>query len=345
MLSQDTKTASLAAMITLAQSVGLAVLPSEQKEALDSFIANEAKNAWFSAYNRDNDNLSLREANHIADVLIEANRSGQDPVPLLIESGVVQPASVYHAARETCDEIFSGFEHDFEEAGVTEDQLEALRDYLLDALSDKMIEEDTSTVSDSWSSYDRAEVLFIFSGKEHAIDAALTSHRPWPEFSEMVVCEDLRHTLACLGYTVGEYRAASGNKHDSTAALRLARPAFARPNPPLCSLEKVAEAIDNACTTTFVFCLYAIVPLADLAKLDPGKPLTFTKAHVASYSPWAGTFHDCAEVRNVTVAPAMGKLISAHGYYSPDDICGFVTSYYHGNIANPGSDESLAKAA
>lgn len=345
MLIENTKAATLAAMIALASSDGLAELSAEQQSAIDSFVTSEAKSAWFAAYSRDNETLSLRQANHIAEIIIEAKRGGNEPEPFLINEGVVGAASAYSAARETTDEIFDRFEDDFEEADLAEDQIDALRDYFIDRLTDAMTENDTSTVSDSWSSHDRAEVVFVFTNKEHMIDGALTSHRPWPDFTDMVVCEDMRHTLACLGYTVGEYRAASGNKRESSDSLRFGRPAFKRPAPPLASLEKIAEAIDNACSTTFVFCLYAIVPLSDLAKLDPTQPITFTKAHLATYSPWAGTFHDSAKVENVTLTPAMGKLVSVHGYYSPDDICGLVTSHFHGNIANPGSDEPLAKVA
>lgn len=344
MLENDEKVSPAAAMISIARGTAFAALPENDSAAFSALITQEAKNTWFSAYHRERDLVSLREANHIADVLIASNRSGESPEPALIDERLVWRESADHDARRCADEILATYEDDLTAAALSEDQTESLRETLIEELHSAMEGADTSNLHDCWTSHDRAEVLFIFSAKEHAIDAALTSHKSWAEFSEMAVCEDLRHTLACLGYTVGEYRTASKNRHESAATVQLARPAFKRPSPPLCAMDKIAEAIDNACTTSFVFCLYAIVPLNDLIDLDPNKPLTFSKAHIASYSPWAGTFHDSAIAENVTVTAAMGQLISPHGYYSPDDICGLVQSYYHGRVYNADA-VPLAKAA
>jgi hypothetical protein len=77
-----------------------------------------------------------------------------------------------------------------------------------------------------------------------------------------------------LGYTIGEYRKASGNRHRAHSALpRNAR----RRRAPIISHEQLAEIIDNACSTSFLFCLYAIVPIPELIALDLNRPVTFEK--------------------------------------------------------------------
>jgi hypothetical protein len=106
-------------------------------------------------------------------------------------------------------------------------------------------ERDDSSVADLFASYDRCELLFRFSAERWLDDALVFSHRPWPETSELAITANLQFALNNLGYTIGEFRKASGNRHPADRALpRHAR----RRRAPIISHEQLAEIIDNACS-------------------------------------------------------------------------------------------------
>jgi hypothetical protein len=173
-------------------------------------------------------------------------------------------------------------------------------------------------------------LLFRFSAERWLDDALVFSHRPWPETSELAITANLQFALNNLGYTIGEFRKASGNRHPADRALpRHAR----RRRAPIISHEQLAEIIDNACSTSFLFCLYAIVPIPDLIALDLSRPVTFEKCWVATMDPINGTFFDVPANGPVTVKPEDGRFLSGgHLRWSPENICGCtrLTTMRHG---------------
>jgi hypothetical protein len=74
-------------------------------------------------------------------------------------------------------------------------------------------------VADLFASYDDCELLFRFSAERWLDDALVFSHRPWPETSELAITANLQFALNNLGYTIGEFRKASGNRHQAHSAL------------------------------------------------------------------------------------------------------------------------------
>src|SRR3546814_5605887 len=72
-----------------------------------------------------------------------------------------------------------------------------------------------SKPEDLLDSYDKCEVVFLFKRQGYAIDEMISSSKSWSEFSHMHVDHSLQHGLACLGYSVGEYRQLSGNRLES----------------------------------------------------------------------------------------------------------------------------------
>jgi hypothetical protein len=191
-------------------------------------------------------------------------------------------------------------------------------------------ERDDSSVADLFASYDRCELLFRFSAERWLDDALVFSHRPWPETSELAITANLQFALNNLGYTIGEFRKASGNRHPADSALpRHAR----RRRAPIISHEQLAEIIDNACSTSFLFCLYAIVPIPELIALDLSRPVTFEKCWVATMDPINGTFFDVPANGPVTVKPEDGRFLSGgHLRWSPENICCLHTPYYHASV-------------
>ena len=217
-----------------------------------------------------------------------------------------------------------------ETAGVSDDD-DAV-DVIRYAWEDHAAGRDDSSVSDLFASYDRCELIFRFSAERWLDDSLVFSHRPWPDAAELAVTANLQFALHNLGYTVSQFRKASGNRHPANRPLsRHAR----RRRAPVIEHERLAEIIDNACSTSFLFCLYAIVPIPELIALDLGQPVTFEKCWVATLDPINGTFFDVPANGPVTVNPGDGRFLSGgHLRWSPENICGLHTPYYHASVRN-----------
>ena len=330
-LVQTASTAASEALIAMATDCDLS---AAQQEHIDHLVTKAAAGAWFRAYEPERDALSLKQGNAIARIILDAHADGQDTDAALIQSCLLPRYDVWSVALELAREILH--RHDDALEDLTRADYADLTVTLAERIEPALIAADPSRPADALSSYDRAEIVFVLSPRgKHALDASITSHKPWPEFAELYVTEDLAHALAAMGYTLGQYRKASNNGHATEiprGRCRIPRPDFPRRSAPLCSWDAIREIVDNACSSNVLFVLYAMVPIAQLIDLDPSGPLTFSKAALASWDPWNGTFHDAVSVPDVTVTPKMGTLMSAAGWHSPDSICGFVHRYYEADI-------------
>jgi hypothetical protein len=194
------------------------------------------------------------------------------------------------------------------------------------------IERDTSTPQEVFSSHDRVELLFRFNTQTWLDDALIHSHKPWADFSDLAITDNLCFALSQLGFTLGDYRKASGNRNRADAALQRW---FRRQRAPVVSMETLEELVENACSTSFLICLYAMVPIDQLFAIDLARPVTFEACHVATMDPINGTFFDVLAQGPVIVKPQDGRFLTGgHLNWSPDEICGLVPSYYHGAIRN-----------
>ncbi len=302
----------------------------------DAFLASPSGQGWLgqladnfphTRYWRDrSDCWSLRSLNALAARIIDARYDGHDVEEAM--EAEYPPAEFWPTWHH---EVASEVRTLLQDAGGRDDGHEIL-DAIRSGWEDMAADRDDSCVSDLFASYDRCELLFRFSPHRWLDDSLLHSHRPWPEFAELAVTENLQFVLGNLGYTIGQYRKASGNSHKANTAL----PSLARRRPaPIVSWEQVEELVDNACSTSFLVCLYAIVPIPELIDLDLTKPVTFEKCWVASLDPINGTFHDVPANGPVTVMPADGRFLAGgHLQWSPENICGLHTPYYHASVRN-----------
>jgi hypothetical protein len=193
---------------------------------------------------------------------------------------------------------------------------------------DRAAERDDSSVADLFASYDRCELLFRFSAERWLDDALVFSHRPWPQASELAITANLQFALNNLGYTIGEFRKASGNRHPADRALpRHAR----RRRAPIISHEQLAEIIDNACSTSFLFCLYAIVPIPDLIALDLSRPVTFEKCCGDDGPDQRHLLRRAGQWAGDGEAGGWALPVRGHLRWSPENICGY-TPYYHASV-------------
>jgi hypothetical protein len=323
------------ALVALARQPDGAALTDAQRVQIDTMVAGVAADSWFRTYGPSRNPMSLKEGTAIASVILDACEAGRDAEQALIEAHLLTQGDAWYHARELARELTE--RHDDDLIDLTRREHSALLQALAERIEPALGDADPSTPRDALSGHDRAEVVFVFSPRgKPPLDGAIVSNRPWPAFEELTVNDGLAHALACMGYTVGQYRKASGNRRAAERGrgkMRLARADFARREEPICTWDAVREMVDNACATHFVFCAYAIVSVEQLIDLDPTKPFTLSKAAIATWNPWSGTFHDAVNVLALALLPAMGTLIAPAHLHSPDQICGFVHSYYEAEIS------------
>ena len=303
---------------------------------IDAFLASEEGLAWVvqlaeavphTRYWRDrSDCWSLKQLNGLTAKIIDAHYDGQN-VECAMEAEF-SPAAFgdtwyYQIARPLRDQL------DTAGIGDTGGEIrEAIRFPWEDAAADR----DDSRVTNLFASHDHCELLFRFSTQRCVEDSLIHSRKPWPEASALAVTRNLQFALANLGYTVTEFRKRSNNTTTATEYLqRSAR----RRRLPVVSWDQLNGLIENACSTSFLFCLYAIVPITNVLGLDFSKPVTFEKCWVASLDPINGTFQAIEANGPVTVRPDDGRFLSGgHLRWSPENICALHTPFYHAAARN-----------
>ena len=292
----------------------------------EAWIGTLADNFPHTRYWRErSDCWSLKSLNALGARIIDARYDGHE-----VEEAMEAEYPAAEFGETWYHEIAPQLRGLLDAAGVNDDG-DAV-DVIRYAWEDHAADRDDSSVSALFASYDRCELLFRFSAEQWLDDSLVFSHRPWPDAAELAITANLQFALGNLGYTVTHFRKASGNRHPADRPLsHYAR----RRRAPIIAHELLAEIIDNACSTSFLFCLYAIVPIPELIALDLARPVTFEKCGVATLDPINGTFFDVPANGPVTVNPGDGRFMSGgHLRWSPENICGLHTPYYHTSVRN-----------
>ena len=300
------------------------------------FLASNAAAAWgqdlanqypHTSYYRDrSDSFSMKELNRYGAAIVEAKRTGTD-IDEALES-LLRPRSLGSTWHHEVKPDVRAYLRDHVSEAVIDRNIDAIEDLWRDAAGNA----DDSSVSDLFSSYDYIELVWKIGRNEYLDDCLIYSHRPWPDAQEIQITENLQYALNVIGHTIGDFRASSGNKHAAYSRLPRSR----RRREPIVTLDHIKEAMDNACSTNFMFALYAIVPITDLIELDLSKPITFDKCWIATTDPINGTFHDVPAIGPVTLQDGPdGELRCAGQYhYEPADICCLHTPHYHARVKN-----------
>lgn len=303
---------------------------------IDAFIASEPGTQWIdklaesfphTSYERDRSTtFTLKDCDRYAAAIIDAKRDGLEVDTCLTNE--LQPASFgstwHYSVRP---ELQPALREQFDNRHIEEQWEDTLRREWEDRAADA----GESTATDLLASYDYCQLLFRFSQGPYIEDTMIVSHKPWSDYSELAITEDLQFALNNLGYTVGQFRTACSNTHEAYKPLKARRPH----RQPIVTMDKLKEAIENACSQYFHIYLFAIIPITDLMALDISKPITFDKCWVATANCFSGTFHDVPADCPVTVNPGDGVLLSGgHMAYSPDDVCGLYTPHYHARVHN-----------
>ena len=300
----------------------------------NAFFSSDAGANWLgmladefphSRYWRDrSDCWSLKSLNALAARIIDARYEGHD-VDEAMEAEF-RPADFWATWHHDVAPEIRGL---LREEGIADDgdTFNAIRD----GWEDHAAERDESCVSDLFASYDYCELLFRFTTERWLDDSLVFSHRPWPDAAELGMTHNLQFALANLGFTVSQFRKASGNRRAADPPLPRSR----RRRAPIIAYEQLAEIIDNACSTSFLFCLYAVVPIPQLIALDFTRPVTFEQCWVATLDTLNGTFFDVPANGPVTVSPGDGRFLSGGDLrWSPENICCLHTPHYHASVSN-----------
>ncbi len=293
---------------------------------------------WENYYGRSA--MSIDEGNNLAALILEAKTTPDENVS---EEGRINGAMHAHFGdgsdirlewwdyqRGEVSSSLDSINADLEDFGLeldTDEWLSALED----PICERLVDEDDSKPGDILDRFDLCEVIFLIKAEGYTIDEMISSNRSWADFGDLHVGPELQYPLSRMGYSLTDYRKISGNRNEGEGLIRGLKKRSER----LVSPEKLEEMVENACSQNFLFVLYAIMPVQNLIDLDLSQPLQFSDASIATYNPYAGTFHDAAKTGPITVTSKDGELVTGNIGYSPDSICGLVHSYYRANITNP----------
>ncbi|AXK43914.1 hypothetical protein [Erythrobacter aureus] len=315
-----------------------------QTDRGEKFVAKLCSGLYYTRYetDRSSKSMSLDQGNSLGAKILEAKAKAAKSDEIS-EEGLINEAMYEHFGEGTdlrwewwdynrgeVSKTINAINSDLEDFGLElddEDWLSALEDPICEALED----EDDSTPRDLLDRFDLCEAIFLIKAEGYTIDEMISSNRSWADFADLHVGPELQYPLSRMGYSIADYRKISGNRNEGEDLMRGLKKRSER----LVSPEKLQEMVENACSQNFLFVLYAIMPVQDLIGLDLSKPLQFSDAAIATYNPYAGTFHDAAKTGPITMTAKDGELATGDIGYSPDGICGFVHSYYRATITNP----------
>lgn len=317
-------------------------LDSERAKPL---IDRLTRDAYFSAWESDRNGLSKETATEIADKVLELKRAAKTDedrrlAPILAVGSVVTPNDPEYEWRSNGG---------YEEGSSLLDQLESSaedQEFTLDAAYDRdewmdalgsayerhIADNDKSSAMDVVSSQDRVEMLFYLIAPTASLDDFCQMAGPWPDPAKVEINDNFRFGLAKLGWTVEQYRAASGDKMESQLTGK--RPARAPEQ--LINAQQMIEIIENACTQFFHFAVYAEVPLVDVLRLDLRKPFALSQGAVATINSFSGTFQDVIVKHEIVFRDGVdGRLETTSSGYSPNETCGLYGPAYHAEIYDP----------
>ena len=303
-------------------------------------VASVADGYFHFAWERSSHDraIELKRANELARALIDGARS--DDRPSLEET---LEETLGWEPQEACDSIREQTEGQFvqvvgairdaaADAGLVGFDEEAWTDGLKERTARLLEERDGSRPEDMFGSWDECEVVFFLGEPELGWeDRAVSSCEAWSAPGTLAVDANLQNALAAIGWSVPEFRKAAGNRR---AAGEGCVPGRRVHRPKLVGWADLAEVTENVGSQHFAYCFYAIVPLTDVMRLDPGKPITFSKAAFAAYDPMNGAFHEAGAFTDLTLKPSQGRLESPGGWYGPDQVCDFVRGCFRSSLKN-----------
>ena len=305
-------------------------------EHCDRIADSIAENIWFERYQPENRVRDLAETAEVAEALFD--RHSREP-----RNDALRKLGQYgNCTHWLCEEEIRPAVTSFrEEIESKSDDLDWNTDFemdedefdwaLADLVQDKVLERDKSKSTDMLSSCDRVEVAFVFMPRAKNLypdDYHVSSHKAWSDWEHLGIDQGLLEALPRLGYTLGEYRRHSGNRHKRHEALSH----YPRRRP-MATLDELQELVENACSSHFNFAIYAQVPLEQLLNTDLDRPVVLDQHSLSVFSGISGTFHSLDQRGPVVLNPEDG-IWRSFGKSGPSNWCGMSGRYHHADIRN-----------
>jgi len=309
---------------------------SLQDEQIDRIVDHIAEGIYFERYQPENRVRDLVETSEIAEALFDRHSADPrgDAIRKLGEYGNcirwLYDEEIIPAVRSLREEIQSAAEEmewtpDF---GPDEDDFDH---EIAACVEDRLNEKDDSEPTDMLSSCDRVEVAFVFMPRArntYPDDFYVSSHKAWSDWEHLGINQGLLEVLPRLGYTLGQYRKHSSNKHERDD------PVSRHPRRrPLATLDEIRELVENACSSHFNFAIYAQVPLARLLETDLDRPVVLDRYSLCVFSSDSGTFHSIDRKEPIVLGPEDG-IWKAFGKSGPSNWCGLSNRYFQADIRN-----------
>jgi len=259
----------------------------------------------------------------------------------------------YQTGSATWDPIQNAIDEAVEAAGVEGYDSDEWRNAAASAFEKRLVDDDDSTPEGMISSFDKVEIMFWLIPPKGSPDDLCTIAGPWPDPARVGINDEFQFALAKLGWTVTDWRRHVGSKEPSE--LSGTRPprgtgqgfpgAVDGSLDPLVSLEDLKVVIENGCTQFFGLVLYAYVPLSDVLNIDLKRHMAFSKAHVALYNPYAGTFMSTvARPGPVVVMDGVDGRFEGLLGESPKDFCGMVMDGFDARLLDHAKDLAARNA-
>lgn len=314
---------------------------SDEKEAL--IVDKLCGNLYYTEYyDHQRSPYDLKFSHKLAEAIIGAKKRGESAEQGLEESGEFSNGGGDDGLWSEADSEVEDFISDLRDAReeMEEDENNQViintdwdenetKESLRDAAIDQTMSKDDSSITDLIGSYDHFEIGFILSPSDSVEDDCISSTKNWADWSALQINDGLVGALARMGYSLKEYRAHSGNREKIHAKRRHK----VWPNQ-LATLDQIKSLVDDACSSQFIFMIYAQVSLADLVKVNLNQPLVLDQYALSTYNSWNGTFFDISFKSPIVIDPKRAFLHLPGEGYSPDSICGLVGSYYTADLKN-----------
>lgn len=297
-------------------------------------IAHQLKSEiYYHRYERENRVRDMSENARIAEAMFDAHQRGDDTQAAAFAAFSAGYSDWGYLQHELCKPEVHGLLSDLieqaEELGWEPAfEIDEVEDEISDILREAVEDADKSTPLDALGSYDRVQIAFLFHDpKGYASDYMVQSHRSWADWQELSISQGLLHALPRLGYTLGDYRKHSGNKHERNDDY----PMIPK-RQPLASLDQLQVLVDNACSSYFHFAIYAQVPLASLIRMDLRRPIRLDRYALSTINCNSGTFMDVTIDKPVILRPEDGVLRTFTDE-GPHGWCGLSGNHYHAEIS------------
>lgn len=260
----------------------------------------------------------------IVDVLIDPKNQGRRAKSLALGAHYLRTTPTF--IEDTIDEevryeiqsIIERIDDEWEDHDIDTDEL---MDSLLDDAVYKI--ESTQVPEDTLHSYHYAEIVFGFLKPFQGLEDASI----YVEHDGHIVRNDAYHyAMTRAGFDPDQYAYEMRNPKQ-----RHLRNRYKPQRPPLVDTKTMTAMFADAYSYQ-IMGLYAMVPLYQLFNLDTRRPMTFSKARLCLWNGISGTYADCPIDGPVTVGRRDGRLINPQRYYSPDEMCGFVHSYFKADL-------------